>query len=76
MATYHSNSTYGKLQALLSGDQCPCRATKKREKPFCWDCFKDLQEKDLGFLISKIDSTEKGLDEYENLIIELGYEVK
>jgi len=71
MPTYHSNSTYGKLQALLEGGVCPCKQNKQREKPFCLDCYQELKEKDLTFLVNKVDSSVDGLEEYMNLITEL-----
>lgn len=71
MPTYHSNSIYGKLQSLLSGNVCPCRQNKAGEKPFCLDCYREVREKDLTFLANKVDSSVDGLEEYLNLIEEL-----
>lgn len=69
---YHPNSDYGKLEKLLSGNECICGSSKIPFKPFCFGCVDELKDKD--FPMSKLyQSGEKGLDNILEGIEELGF---
>jgi hypothetical protein len=73
---YHPSSLYGKLTGLLEGDTCICKGTKRRNKPFCGNCYQELRDMDypsMGKL--QYSSGEELLDEIDVAIEELGYNI-
>lgn len=72
---YHPNSPYGKLNKILNNDECICGNTKQRFKPFCFDCFDELKDKD--FPITQLyKEGEKGLEGMISAIEVLGFKLK
>lgn len=71
---YHPRSDYGKAQAAIDSDQCVCKAQKKPNINFCWDCWRELNEldKDLANELN-FSRGEDRLDKYLECRTRLGY---
>lgn len=72
---YHPNSLNYKLQKLLDSNICICSDSKQSTRPFCYGCWRELED-EKGFNTSRLyGSGERFMEAFEEAIRELGYKI-